>query len=331
MNNAQWIINGNPKGRALMAEDFLKQSAELPDLGDGEVRVKVELLSFDPSQKGQMENIGYAAATEFGQVMRASGIGEVIESRAERLSVGTKVMGSLGWQQYATLPAHQLEPLSKGVPVSAHLGPLGATGLTAYFGLLRVGKPLAGDTVLVSGAAGATGSIVGQLAKLSGCRVVGIAGGPEKCAWLINELGFDAAIDYKNDRVKSAIREACPNGVNVFFDNVGGSILNDALACIALNARVVICGGISRYQEAVLPAGPANYFNLVFQRASMLGFLVSDYAAEFPVARARLAAWLESGSLLYKEDVQEGFDQIPATLQRVFDGANFGKQLLRLD
>jgi NADPH-dependent curcumin reductase CurA len=211
------------------------------------------------------------------------------------------------------------------------LGPLGATGLTAYFGLLRVGKPLAGDTVLVSGAAGATGSIVGQLAKLSGCRVVGIAGGPEKCAWLINELGFDAAIDYKNDRVKSAIREACPNGVNVFFDNVGGSILNDALACIALNARVVICGGISRYQEAVLPAGPANYFNLVFQRASMLGFLVSDYAAEFPVARARLAAWLESGSLLYKEDVQEGFDQIPATLQRVFDGANFGKQLLRLD
>ena len=161
--------------------------------------------------------------------------------------------------------------------------------------------------------------------------MVGIAGGPEKCAWLINELGFDAAIDYKNDRVKSAIREACPNGVNVFFDNVGGSILNDALACIALNARVVICGGISRYQEAVLPAGPANYFNLVFQRASMLGFLVSDYAAEFPVARARLAAWLESGSLLYKEDVQEGFDQIPATLQRVFDGANFGKQLLRLD
>ena len=187
-----------------------------------------------------------------------------------------------------------------------------------------------GDTVLVSGAAGATGSIVGQLAKLAGCRVVGIAGGAEKCAWLVNELGFDEAIDYKNDRVKAAIRAACPSGVNVFFDNVGGTILNDAFACIALNARVVICGGISRYEQAVLPAGPANYFNLVFQRSTMSGFLVTDYASEFPAARARLADWLQQGQLLYKEDVHSGFEQIPATLKRVFDGANFGKQLLKL-
>ena len=160
--------------------------------------------------------------------------------------------------------------------------------------------------------------------------MVGIAGGPEKCDWLVHELGFDAAIDYKNESVKAAIRAACPGGVNVFFDNVGGTILNDALACIALNARVVICGGISRYEQAVLPAGPANYFNLVFQRASMSGFLVTDYAAEFAVAKSRLAQWIKNGDLIYKEDVQSGFDQIPATLKRVFDGENFGKQLLRI-
>jgi NADPH-dependent curcumin reductase CurA len=331
MQNEQWLINGNPKGRPLEQDDFLKQVVSLDELSSGEVRVRVELLSFDPSQKGQMENIGYAAATEVGQVMRATGIGEVIESKVSSIAVGTKVMGSLGWQRYATLPGTQVEPLSNAAPWSAYLGPLGGTGLTAYFGLLHVGQPTPGDTVLVSGAAGATGSIVGQLARLAGCRVVGIAGGPDKCAWLVNELGFDAAIDYKNDRVKAMIRETCPSGVNVYFDNVGGSILNDALACIALNARVVICGGISRYQEAVLPPGPANYFNLVFQRASMLGFLVTDYAADFPAARDRLAKWLASGDLLYKEDIQEGFEQIPATLQRVFNGANFGKQLLRLE
>ena len=216
------------------------------------------------------------------------------------------------------------------VPPTRFLGPMGGTGLTAYFGLFRVGQPNPGDTVLVSGAAGATGSIVGQLAKLAGCRVVGIAGGQEKCDWLIEELGFDDAIDYKAAKVKAAVRAACPGGVNVFFDNVGGGILNDVLACIALNARVVVCGGISRYQEAVLPPGPANYFNLVFQRARMEGFLVTDYQSEFAMARKRLGQWLNDGALLYKEDIQTGFENIPQTLQRVFDGSNFGKQLLKL-
>ena len=330
MENDQWLINGSPKGRALEASDFKRHTMLLPALTEEEVLVKVEMLSFDPSQKGQMENVGYAAETEFGQVMNATGVGEVIESNVDRLPIGAKVMGSLGWQRYAVMAAEKLEVITGDAPMVAHLGPLGGTGLTAYFGLFRVGRPMPGDTVLVSGAAGATGSIVGQLAKLAGCRVMGIAGGAEKCAWLVNELGFDEAIDYKNDRVKAAIRAACPSGVNVFFDNVGGTILNDALACIALNARVVICGGISRYEQAVLPAGPANYFNLVFQRSTMSGFLVTDYASEFPAARARLADWLQQGQLLYKEDVQSGFEQIPATLKRVFDGANFGKQLLKL-
>ena len=330
MDNRQWLINGNPKGRALEANDFTQQTVTLGNLPQGSVRVRVAYLSFDPSQKGQMENIGYAAATEMGQVMRASGVGEVLESKAQNISVGDWVLGSLGWQEVADLDASELEVLEPGVSPTRFLGPLGGTGLTAFFGLFRVGQPKPGDTVLVSGAAGATGSIVGQLAKLAGCRVVGIAGGDAKCAWLVDELGFDAAIDYKSDKVKSAVRGACPQGVNVFFDNVGGSILNDVLSCIALNARVVICGGISRYQEAVLPPGPANYFNLVFQRARMEGFLVTDYKAEFSIARKRLATWLDTGQLLYKEDIQEGFEQIPQTLQRVFDGANFGKQLLKL-
>jgi hypothetical protein len=330
MRNEQWLINANPKGRALTSEDFKRTQAETAALGDGQILVRVELLSFDPSQKGQMENIGYAAATEQGQVMRATGIGEVIESTSDKLPVGTQVLGSLGWQQYAVMKASEVEIVPDDGLRSAYLGPLGGTGLTAYFGLFRVGRPVPGDTVLVSGAAGATGSIVGQLAKLSGARVVGIAGGPQKCDWLVHELGFDAAIDYKNEPVKAGIRAACPGGVNVFFDNVGGSILNDALACIALNARVVICGGISRYEQAVLPPGPANYFNLVFQRATMSGFLVTDYISEFAAAKSRLAQWIKNGDLVFKEDVQSGFDQIPGTLKRVFDGDNFGKQLLQI-
>jgi NADPH-dependent curcumin reductase CurA len=182
----------------------------------------------------------------------------------------------------------------------------------------------------VSGAAGATGSVVGQIGKIMGCRVIGIAGGADKCDWLVSELGFDDAIDYRNDVVKKRLKETCPNGVNVFFDNVGGSILNDVLARIALHARVVICGGISRYQAEELPPGPANYMNLVFQRATMEGFLVTDYMSEAPVALERLSSWLKSGQLRYREDLQHGFENIPRTLLRLFNGENFGKQLLRI-
>jgi len=182
----------------------------------------------------------------------------------------------------------------------------------------------------VSGAAGATGSIVGQLGRLAGCRVIGIAGGAEKCSWLVDELRYDLAIDYKNEPVKVRLKEFCPDGVDVFFDNVGGSILNDVLARIALNARIVVCGGISRYEAEDLPSGPANYMNLVFQRATMAGFLLTDYAAEFPRAQARLESWIRNGEILHKEDVQQGFENIPATLLRLFSGKNFGKQLLRI-
>ncbi|MEO9492506.1 MAG: NADP-dependent oxidoreductase, partial [Marinomonas sp.] len=191
-------------------------------------------------------------------------------------------------------------------------------------------KPVAGDTVLVSGAAGATGSIVGQLAKLAGCRVVGIAGGPDKCKWLVDEAGYDAAIDYKAGNVKAQIKEHCPTGVDVIFDNVGGVILDDMLANIATAARVVICGGISRYESGGKPVGPGNYFNLIFRRASMQGFIVLDWAAEFPVLRKRLEGFVKDGSLKYQEDIQEGFENAPDTLQRLFVGKNRGKQMLKL-
>jgi NADPH-dependent curcumin reductase CurA len=191
-------------------------------------------------------------------------------------------------------------------------------------------KPVAGDTVLVSGAAGATGSVVGQLAKIAGCKAIGIAGGQEKCDWLVKEAGYDHAIDYKSEDVRAMIKEYAPGGVDVIFDNVGGSILNDMLSQIAMNARVVICGGISRYETGTLPAGPENYFNIVFMRASMAGFIVIDWMNEFPAIRKRLAAMVNQGKISYQEDIQHGFENAPQTLQRLFSGSNRGKQLLKL-
>jgi NADPH-dependent curcumin reductase CurA len=326
----QWLIDGQPRGRALRESDFKLQTSDLAPLEAGCARIRVEVLGFDPSMKGQMENIGYAAATSQGDGMGASGIGEVVESNEPRLKVGDKVLGRLGWQEFMTVRARDVQTIPDDDLLTARLGPLGTTGLTAYFGLFRHGRPQPGDTLVVSGAAGATGSIVGQLGRLAGCRVIGIAGGAEKCSWLVDELRYDAAIDYKNEPVKVRLKESCPDGVDVFFDNVGGSILNDVLARIALNARVVVCGGISRYEAEDLPPGPANYMNLVFQRATMAGFLLTDYAAEFPRAQARLESWIRSGEILHKEDVQHGFENIPATLLRLFSGKNFGKQLLRI-
>ena len=330
MMNRQWLIDGQPRGRAMRESDFKEQSIELAPLDADCARVRVEVLGFDPSMKGQMENIGYAAATSQGDVMGANGIGEVVESNDPGLKVGDKVTGRLCWQEYATVRARDVQTVPDDDLLTARLGPLGGTGLTAYFGLLRHGRPQPGDTLVVSGAAGATGSIVGQLGRLAGCRVIGIAGGEQKCRWLVDELQYDGAIDYKNELLKVRLKALCPGGVDVFFDNVGGAILNDVLARIALGARVVVCGGISRYEAEELPAGPANYMNLVFQRATMAGFLVTDYASEFSRAHRQLEAWLRNGELQYREDVQEGFENIPATLLRLFSGKNFGKQLLRL-
>lgn len=330
--NRQWLINDRPTGRGLKDSDFKKVTADLVPLEPGEVRVKVLYLGFDPAQKGWMENIGgYVAPTEIGEVMRGSGVGEVVESRDPGFSTGDKVTGMLCWQDYATLPGAELQKVPDDELLTANLGALGTTGMTAYFGLLKHGRPLPGDTVLVSGAAGATGSMVGQIAKIAGCRTIGIAGGKDKCDWLTDEVGYDAAIDYKNESVRDKLKELCDQSVNVFYDNVGGDILNNALAHIDMHARVVICGGISRYERGQMPAGPENYFNLIFKRASMSGFIVLDYIPEYPEAQKRMRDWIRAGQIRFKEDIQDGFDNIPSTLMRLFSGQNFGKQILKMD
>ena len=332
MKNRQWLIADRPIGRGLLKTDFKSVISDVPKLSKGQVLVSVEYLGFDPALKGWMENIAdYVAPTNIGDIMPGSGIGTVIDTKDNKFSVGDKVMGLLKWQDLSVMKASDLQLIDDDDLFTANLGILGTPGMTAFFGFTRIGKPRAGDTVLVSGAAGATGSLVGQLAKLSGCRTIGIAGGPKKCQWLVDEIGYDEVIDYKNETVRHRLKDICPASVDVFFDNVGGSILNDALAQIATNARVVLCGGISRYETGQQPTGPGNYFNLIFRRASMEGFIVLDYMSEYPLARKRMKQWIRSGTIKYKEDVQEGFDNIPTTLMRLFTGQNFGKQILKMD
>lgn len=327
----QWLLNGHPRGRGIEDGDFKLVDTEVGAPGEGELLLKTLYLGFDPAQKGWMENIAdYVAPMAIGDVMRGSGISEVIESNHPDFAVGDLVMGSTGWTEWHRSTGEGLVKIDTKLPPTAMLSVLGTTGVTAWCGLFKVGRPVAGDTVLVSGAAGATGSVVGQLAKIAGCRAVGIAGGEDKCRWLVEEAGYDAAIDYKAGDVRAQIREHCPRGVDVIFDNVGGAILNDMLGEIATGARVVICGGISRYETGSLPAGPQNYFNLVFRRGTMAGFIVLDWAAEFPAIRKRLEGFVQDGRLTYREDVQQGFENAPATLKRLFSGQNRGKQLLKL-
>lgn len=326
-----WLLNGHPRGRGIEEGDFRLVETEIGTPGDGEMLLKTLYLGFDPAQKGWMENIAdYVAPMAIGDVMRGSAISEVVESNHPGLAVGDLVMGSTGWTEWHRSDGAGLVKIDTALPPTAMLSVLGTTGVTAYCGLFKVGRPVAGDTVLVSGAAGATGSVVGQLAKIAGCRAVGIAGGEDKCRWLVEEAGYDAAIDYKAGDVRAQLRDHCPRGVDVIFDNVGGTILNDMLGEIATGARVVICGGISRYETGSLPAGPQNYFNLVFRRGTMAGFIVIDWASEFPAIRKRLEGFVQDGRLTYREDVQQGFENAPATLKRLFSGQNRGKQLLKL-
>ena len=331
LTNRQWLINGRPVGRGLVDDDFKLVETPVAEPGEGEVLVKNRYIAFDPAQKGWMENLGgYVAPTEIGEVMRGSGVGEVVSSNAPGFAKGDKVQGMLRWQDYALMPAKELLKVADDDLLTANLGVMGTTGMTAYFGLNKIGKPFPGDTVVVTGAAGATGSVVGQMAKIAGCRVIGVAGGPAKCKWLVDELGFDGAVDYKAGNIKDQIKALCPDGIDVLWDNVGGAQLNALLNQIAMHARIVICGGISRYELGKMPAGPENYFNLIFKRAHMEGFIVLDYISEYPLARKRIADWIRSGKMMYKEDVQSGLENAPRTLMRLFQGENFGKQLLKL-
>ena len=332
----QWLIAARPVGRALRPSDFTLTEAPITRPADGHVLVETQYLSFDPAQKSWMENVAnYRDPVEIGSVMPGSGAGRVLESRHPDFAAGDLVHGPFGWRERPVMDGAELAKVPAGATVTAALSVLGSTGKTAYLGLVNVGKPRPGDTMVVSGAAGATGSVVGQLGKIAGCRVIGIAGGPRKCAWLTDELGFDAAIDYKAEKVRSRLRELCPRGVDVFWDNVGGEILNDCLARLAVGARVVICGGISRYNfdardPEQMPPGPRNYFNVVFTGATIQGFLMTHYEKQYPIAEARLLDWVRSGDLKYKEDVREGFENAPAALMGLFEGGNFGKQLLKV-
>jgi NADPH-dependent curcumin reductase CurA len=332
--NRQWLLAKRPFG-VVTKENFEYAETPIPEPGDGEVLVRNLYLSFDPTQRGWMEDReSYLPPVQLGEPMRAGSIGQVVESNNPEFQKGDLVQTTGGWQDFiVAAPGQGVLGLSKvpdGVPPEMMLSVLGVTGLTAYFGLLDLGEPKSGETVLVSGAAGATGSVAGQIAKLKGCRVVGIAGGIDKCRWLAEEAGFDEVIDYKNEDVNTRIAETCPGKIDVYFDNVGGEILEAALNHINMRARVVLCGGISGYNATEPLPGPSNLMNLVVMRARMEGFIVIDYMDRAGEAVAQLMNWIQAGELKYQVDMQEGFENIPDTLNRLFTGQNLGKQLLKI-
>ncbi len=304
----------------------------VPEPGDGEVLVKVLYLSLDPAMRGWMNDArSYIAPVGIGDTMRAGGVGEVLVSNDPDLAPGDFVTGLFGVQEYTVVHGSAVTELDVSLaPLPTYLGTLGMPGLTAYFGLLDIGRPAAGETVVVSGAAGAVGGVVGQLAKLKGCRVVGIAGGAEKCRYVVEDLGFDAAIDYKAGGVAAALREHCPQGIDIYFDNVGGEILDHALAGLARHARVIICGAISQYNATGAVRGPSNYLSLLVNNASMTGFVIFDYADRYAEGLREMGGWFAAGKLVSREDIAEGLENFPDTLLRLFSGENMGKLVLQL-
>jgi NADPH-dependent curcumin reductase CurA len=331
--NRQWVLAERPKG-AVEDRNFRWVQGAVPELeADGQILVRTLYLSVDPTQRGWISRDGYLPAVAIGDVVRSIGAGRVVKSRHPDFAPGDVVNGMLGWQDYARLPGsgpgapHKVVP---GVPLPMAMSALGTTGITAYFGLLDVGRPNAGETVVVSGAAGATGSAVGQIARIKGCRAIGIAGGKDKCEWLVKVARFDAAVDYKSENVAARLRELCPKGIDVYFDNVGGDLLDVALAQLAMRGRVVLCGAIATYNDSELRPGPKNYLNLLIKRGRMEGFIVLDYMKRAPEAAMQLFAWIQSGELVDRVDVKEGLENAPATLRRLFSGENQGKQLLKV-
>jgi NADPH-dependent curcumin reductase CurA len=314
--------------------DFEIVEVSVPEPGSGEFLVELTHISIDPAMRGWMNDVrSYVPPVGIGEVMRAGGIGRVTASRHDGFDEGELVRGMFGVQEHAVSDGGGVDKLtvSDGASEAVHLGVLGLTGMTAYFGLLDVGRVQPGDTVLVSGAAGAVGSVVGQLAKIKDARAVGIAGGPEKCGMLVEELGFDVAIDYKSDDFRSELRKHTPDGVDVFFDNVGGQTLDLALTRLARGARVAICGAISQYNNTAPAPGPSNYMMLLVARATMAGFLVFDYVDRFPEAVADMSRWLAEGRIKSVEDVVSGdVGSFPDVLARLFSGQNTGKLVLEL-
>ncbi len=330
--NRAWKLASRPEG-LFKASDFAWAEEPVPDLADGDVLVRQLHLSLDPTNRG-WANAGatYLPPLPLGSVMRGLGLGVVEDSRNPAFAAGTYVQGLLGWQLYHVSDGRGLTPFARaaGVPLEAHLGVLSHIGATAYFGLREIGRPQAGETLVVSGAAGAVGSLVGQIGRIAGCRVVGITGSDEKCAWLTGELEFDAAVNYKGGSLARKLRRACPSGIDVVFENVGGDVLDTSLMLLNRRARVVLCGMIAQYNEAALPPGPRFLVSLLTQRARMEGFIVLDYVDRYPEAFAALGAWMAEGRLKYRVDIVDGLERAPEAVNRLFDGTNAGKLIVRV-
>ncbi len=298
----------------------------------GELLVRILYISLDPAMRGWMnEGRSYIAPVGIGEVMRALALGRVLASRNSKFAVGDYVHGPLGVQEFALTNGYGLTKVDpSAAPLPVYLSTLGMPGMTAYFGLLDLGQPKPGETLVVSGAAGAVGTAVGQIAKIKGCHVVGIAGGAQKCDYVVKDLGFDAAIDYKVEDVRKGLQKHCPKGLNIYFDNVGGDILDLVLTQIARGARIVICGAISQYNKTTPIKGPSNYLSLLVNRASMKGFLVFDYASRYGEAAREMAGWLAAGKLKSREDIVEGLETFPETFLKLFKGENVGKLVLKI-
>ena len=328
--NRQVILAEKPRGK-LALDNFRMAEAEIPRPAEGEVLVKARYVSLDAANRAWMQGVTYRAALGEGEVMAGGSLAEVVESRSPNLAPGDLVHAETGWQEYAAVPAKHLEKLPKVEPLTHLLSVYGVTGLTAYLGLLRVGDPKPGETVVVSAAAGAVGSIAGQVAKLKGARVIGIAGGAQKCAWLTDALGFDAAVDYKLGDVRRALRAACPDGVNVYFDNVGGDIFEAALFNMANHGRIVCCGAVSQYDDVPPAHGPRGVPGLIVtKRLKVDGFVVMDFYDGKDAALAQLRAWVEAGKLKVQEDVIDGLENLPAALIGLLAGENRGKRMVRV-
>jgi NADPH-dependent curcumin reductase CurA len=333
VTNRRIVLATRPSGMVDATTTRLERGS-VPEPGPGEALVGVRYLSMDPTIRTWMDDApGYLPPIELGETVRGAGVGEVLQSNCDRYAVGDLVVGLTGWQDYviADEGAASMQVIPPGIEPPMVLSVLGVTGMTAYFGMIDVGRVGAGDTVVVSGAAGATGSVAGQIARIKGATtVIGIAGTAEKCAWIVDELGFDAAVNYKTDNVAKSLRALCPDGIDLYYDNVGGEILDTCLAQLAMRGRIVLCGAISVYNEKDRPPGPRNIFNLIIKRGRMEGFLVLDYLDRFLEAQIEMVGWLAEGKVKHAEHLVDGLEQAPDALNLLFTGGNTGKVIVKL-
>jgi len=332
--NRAWTLAARPQG-VPQRSDFELQSGPIPEPGPGEVLIATHYHSLDPYMRGRMNPptpAAYTAGVEIGGVMEADAVGEVVASRSELLATGDFAMGKIGWQEYGAIDARDVRKIDGDLaPISTAVGILGMPGLTAYFGLFEIGQPVAGDTVVVTAASGAVGAVVGQLAKINGCRVIGVVGSQEKLDYVVDKLGFDAGINYQNEAVPARLSELCPEGIDVYWDNVGGPVTDAAIDRIAIGGRAVICGQIALYNATSSPQGPRNIPRMLLtRRARMEGFLVFQFKDRYATGLARLTEWVRDGVLQYKEDVVEGIENAPAAFIGLLGGANFGKLVVKV-